>query len=261
MTNHNEPYDEELPIPELSRLREIHLRAEDRHELWQSLESRMNHETKQQPRRTRRRFLWSAATVAAAVIGLVVAYDSLPIFQTHSPTAPTAEQPAKPAPVEQQPLSAQAQQDLVREVMSLAGLGKVRNCPFAADRDLIDSVKQAWGEPDRQDVVGHGLYATYEKRNYAFGFNKGNQIFDVRTYAPEIKQIELQSVTSVLGKPDHINTYSDPTTPEQEIYVYQAGESFELQLVFPKVTEQQPNPLLDHISVYCPKDALNNTAQ
>ncbi|MBL0388643.1 DUF4309 domain-containing protein [Tumebacillus sp. ITR2] len=68
-------------------------------------------------------------------------------------------------------------------------------------------------------------------------------------------------MTSVLSKPDHVNTYSDATTPEQEIYVYQAGKSFELQLVFPKVIVEQPNPLLDHLSLCCPKDALNNMAQ
>ncbi|WP_152559221.1 YjgB family protein [Tumebacillus flagellatus] len=254
MTDHNQSHEENLSIPELSRLQSIQLTTEDRREIWQGLEHRMQNESSQRNRRSRVRLYWSAATVAAAIAGLVVAYDRLPVFHSPAEPAPNAMQPYTRAPVDMQPLTGADQQKLVRDVMSLASLGRVPDCPYTANQDTMSTVRAAWGRPDRQDTVGRAQYATYQARNFAFGF-ADNQIFDVRTYAPNVRKVELQAVTAVLGQPDHINTYSDATTPEQDIYIYKAGDQFELQLVFPKVTASQPNPYLDHISVYAPTGA------
>jgi hypothetical protein len=245
------PQDDENGVPELSRLRDVELSAQDRHEIWQELEDRMDRWEQQKPRRTGRRLLVSATAVAAVLAGLVVAYDQLSMFQHTTPAAEEGLQ-RKVVPPQTQPAD---RKRLVQEIMTLAKLGQVPNCPFTADQSLIDEVKQAWGEPDRQDAVGKGIYATYEKRGFTFGFNKGNQIFDVRTYAEDVRQLDLETVKKELGEPDHINEYSDETTPLQDIYVYNAGSLYELQLIFPKVTAQNPTPRLDHISVYC--DSLN----
>ncbi|WP_390621929.1 DUF4309 domain-containing protein [Paenibacillus thiaminolyticus] len=39
------------------------------------------------------------------------------------------------------------------------------------------------GEPDKDEFAGQGMYATYEKRHIVFGYNKGMQLFDVRSAA------------------------------------------------------------------------------
>lgn len=264
MPEDKQQMDSSNAMPELSRFREVELSAEDRHSLWQSIEERMEDWSEQRPRRTRRRILWGATAAAAALVGVVVAYQQLPFGEMPSPLfqTPSAEHPNVPNPIQtpennQLTLDEPAQQSLVLEIQNLASHGKIPNCPFTADQDRIDEVYKAWGNPDHQDLAGKGMYATYDKRLFAFGFNKSNLIFDVRTYAPDVQALQLATITKVLGKPDHINQYNDAST-SQDIYVYKAGDRFELQLVFPKVTQQNPNPKLDHVSVYCPQDTTTS---
>ena len=38
------------------------------------------------------------------------------------------------------------------------------------------------------------MYATFTNKNIVFGFNKGSQVFDVRSYHAELKLITLQEI-------------------------------------------------------------------
>lgn len=148
------------------------------------------------------------------------------------------------------------QKELITHMLELARVGKVINCEFAADTTTIENVEKKWGKPDKVDAAGQGLYATYENRGIAFGINRGDLIFDVRSYDPTIKKITLADVKQVLGQPQETRSY-----PGQQILVYYAGKAFELQMIFPLSTQANPNPQLDHISVFCPRDAVNLATQ
>jgi hypothetical protein len=144
----------------------------------------------------------------------------------------------------------------VQKIANLAKEGLVPDCKFAADKSLIDQIQKEWGEPAHTGVAGKGIYATYPQHGFDFGFNKGAQVFDVRSYTATIKQIKYSTVKAVLGEPVQVNSYADP---KQSILIYKAGDLYELQFIFPEPTAQLTDPMLDHISVFCPKDATPNS--
>lgn len=140
--------------------------------------------------------------------------------------------------------------------MQLAQDGKALFVPYAVDTTNIETVTGQWGTVNHQDVAGAGIYATYSSRQTAFGFNKGGQIFDVRSYAPQLQNITLSEVTQVLGEPGSTRHYAG-----ERILLYPAGSQFQLLWVFPDATSSNGNPHLDHVSVFCPQDTVNLMAQ
>lgn len=167
----------------------------------------------------------------------------------------TEEEPSKStSPVEQK---TDAQQDLLKQILQLATQGKIINCEFPVEKTVIDTVEEKWGKPDKIDYVAEakGSYATYGKQNVVFGFNKGAQIFDVRSYDSGLKQISMSKVKEVLGTPGNTKHLA-----AEEMLVYQAGESYELLFLFPKATQENPDPKLDHYNVFYPRGTVNNMA-
>lgn len=138
----------------------------------------------------------------------------------------------------------------LKELFALAEQGKVPGIEFAAHTGLIDEVEKAWGKSDHEEFAGQGMYATYSDKNAVFGYNKGNQIFDVRSDDPSLQSLTLAQIEAALGKADEQTKNGD-----DDIYVYKAGEDFRLKFIIPKSTGT-----VDHISVYAPKDAVNNMA-
>ncbi|TYP68960.1 YjgB family protein [Paenibacillus methanolicus] len=138
----------------------------------------------------------------------------------------------------------------VKELLALAEQGKVPGIEFAAHTGLIDDVEKAWGKSDHEEFAGKGMYATYGAKNAVIGYNKGNQIFDVRSDDPSLQSLTLAQIEAAIGKADEQTKNGD-----DDIYVYKAGEDFQLKFIIPKSTGT-----VDHISVYAPKDAVNNMA-
>lgn len=94
------------------------------------------------------------------------------------------------------------------------------------------------------------MYATFTNKNVVFGFNKGSQVFDVRSYHAELKLITLQEIEKALGKPSSVKENG-----EDKIYVYKVNNQYELKFVIPKWTGK-----VDHISVFSPEDSINKMA-
>lgn len=137
---------------------------------------------------------------------------------------------------------------LIHEIVTLAKVGTVKECSFPVDTTVIDEVIAKWGKPEQEDFVAGNRYFTYTSHGVVFGVNKGEQIFDVRSYSKEIQQITFDEVKGVLGKPDEVR-YSGRDT----IWVYNVNEKFQLKFVGSKST-------VDHISVYYPAGAKNQMA-
>ncbi|MGU3352847.1 YjgB family protein [Bacillus wiedmannii] len=138
----------------------------------------------------------------------------------------------------------------VKELFELAKEGKVPNVPFAAHTGDIEEIEKAWGKADKTEQAGNGIYATFTNKNVSFGFNKGSQVFDVRSYHAELKSITLQDIEKALGKPASIKVNG-----EDKIYVYRVNNQFELKFIIPKSTGK-----INHISVFSPEDSINKMA-
>ncbi|GFP74583.1 M56 family metallopeptidase [Clostridium fungisolvens] len=149
--------------------------------------------------------------------------------------------------------------ELLKNIYNLAKQGKVPDCEFASKDTLFGDVATKWGDPDKIDYVGSGKtsarYALYNKKGFHFGLNKGDQVFDVRSFKSYLKDIKYNDVEKTLGKPAVINK-----TSTEHIIIYNVNKTYQLMLIFPKPTDANKNPSLDHISVYDPADAVNNMA-
>lgn len=140
---------------------------------------------------------------------------------------------------------------LVRQSMQLAKQGKAVGIPFAVQQN-IDAVQNAWGNADSQTSAGAGIYETYGSRATAFGMNKGEQIFDVRSYSSHFHAITLSDIEAVLGTPGDIRHTSD-----SDIYMYPAGPDYQLLWVFSKSSSGAVDNTVDHVSVFWPQGTIN----
>jgi hypothetical protein len=164
----------------------------------------------------------------------------------------TATAAASPKPATAAPTASPAadKQQLLHELLELAKQGKAPGVEFAAHTGLIEDVEKAWGEPDKKESAGQGIYSTYSKKHAVFGFNKGSLIFDLRSSAPNLQELKLADIEAALGKSQDIRKNGDDT-----IYVYPAGKDFELKFIIPAATGK-----VSHISVFSPQDSKNNMA-
>lgn len=153
--------------------------------------------------------------------------------------------------------SADSKKDMLLNMMQLTKLGKTINCNFAAKTTNIETVIKAWGKADKTVYVtsAKGSYATYGYHNVVFGFNKGEQVFEVRSFDPKLKNISLAKVKEVFGKPAY-----DFKTDSQEIIGYKAGTEFKIEMVFTRPTKNNPNPMIDHYNVLYPVGTVNSMA-
>lgn len=150
-----------------------------------------------------------------------------------------------------------AQKALLLNMQKLAQDGKVINCDFAVKSNVIEDVQDKWGKEDKTEYIASakGNYSTYSKHNAVFGFNKGSQLFEVRSFDSQLKNITLSAVKSVLGKPDH-----DVKSDKEEIIGYVINKDYKLLLVFPISKTGGADPKLDHYSVLYPQGTVNSMA-
>lgn len=150
-----------------------------------------------------------------------------------------------------------SQKQLLINIMKLARQGKIINSEFTCKTTVIETVEKKLGKPDKIDWVpkAKGNYATYSKHNVVFGFNKGSQIFEIRSFDKKLDKLSLTLVKKTFGTPAY-----DVKSNGQEIIGYTAGQEYKLLLVFPAPTKANNDPLLDHYSVLYPKGTINMMA-
>lgn len=155
------------------------------------------------------------------------------------------------------PTQSNTQKTLLTNIMQLAKQGKVIDCEFPAKTTPIETVIKKWGNPEKTDWIpaAKGTYTSYTKRGMAFGYNKGMQIFEVRTFDKQLSQISLSSAKQILGAPAYDVKYNG-----EEIIGYIAGPEFKLLLVFPEPSNSKSDPVLDHYSVLYPQGTVNSMA-
>lgn len=136
----------------------------------------------------------------------------------------------------------------------LAREGRVLNTEFQVEKNTIDQVEAKYGIGKRGEAAEPwNGYVTYSSRNLSFGVNKGDQIYDVRSYDPTLQELRLWEVKKVLGKPDDIKSYQ-----KQAIYIYQVTKEIQLKWIF-NYSDQKAK--VDHISVVNPQLSKNFMAK
>ena len=192
-------------------------------------------------------------TIATLCLVLMVGCSSTPkpLSKSISNAKPTENASSK------SPQQDNSQTTLLESIKKLAEQGKIINCDFPAKSTVIGNVKEKWGSPNKSVWVeeAKGVYDTYSKHNVVFGFNKGDQIFEVRSFDSRLAKISLSMVKKYFGTPAY-----DVKSNGEEIIGYTAGKEFKILYVFPLPTNGSNNCLLKHYSVFYPAGTVNMMA-
>ncbi|WP_042454651.1 M56 family metallopeptidase [Neobacillus dielmonensis] len=149
------------------------------------------------------------------------------------------------------------QRKLLSSIMQLAKQGKIINSEFPVKTTVIEDVEKKLGNPDKVDWVpnANGNYAVFSKYNVVFGFNKGEQIFEARSFDTELNELSLSMVKKEYGTPAY-----DVKSNGEEIIGYVVSSDYKILLVFPQPSNSQKDPVMDHYSVLYPRGTVNNMA-
>ncbi|MBV7505277.1 beta-N-acetylhexosaminidase [Bacillus sp. sid0103] len=143
---------------------------------------------------------------------------------------------------------------LLINIRTKAKVGSIINADFHIKSTTIDEVRKSWGKEDKREYVAaaKGTYCTYSKKNVVVAYNKGQQLFEIRSYDPSLKALTIQDIKYYFGSPKT----DVKTTNKEEIISYTVGTNT-LKFVFPLGTQKM---YLDHYSIYNASLASNNMA-
>ncbi|KUO70979.1 MAG: hypothetical protein APF81_13575 [Desulfosporosinus sp. BRH_c37] len=198
--------------------------------------------------------------IAALSIILVVGCSPSNSQSANPSAQPGSASQTSPSP-SPSPSSPATQTDTTKELLinmrQLAEQGKVINSDFPVKTTVLENVTSKWGEPDNTEWVAaaKGTYATYLKQAMVFGFNKGSQIFEVRSFDKQLQKLSLAKIKEVYGAPAY-----DVKVNGEEIIGYTAGQEYKIEFVFPLATTSNSNPMLDHYLVLYPRGTVNSMA-
>jgi beta-N-acetylhexosaminidase len=159
---------------------------------------------------------------------------------------------ASPAPA-QSPSSVQA---ALTEIIAAAKEGKVPGVPFVAGKTEINDIVKSWGASQNVSSTKAGIYAAYENHAAVFGYYRHSPVFDVRSDNKQLQNISLKDIKQAMGDPEQTTDY-DSANVHQQILTYSLGNE-QLRWVMDKPDKMNPNPAVDHISVYNQEIANNS---
>lgn len=182
------------------------------------------------------------------VVGIYVFDKDRDGKQSTKENSQQSTEPSTNTPAESSENKNQKLHEYISEVFSLAKEGRVVSIPFVSGKANMQEVHNKWGEPNQTTDTASGRYEEYENHNVMIGY-LGEIVSDIRSSNPELQKTPLDVIKLIGGEPDEIRYYNDDTH-DQIILVYQVNPLTELKWILPKPTDQEPNPKVDHISVY-----------
>jgi len=131
------------------------------------------------------------------------------------------------------------------------------NSDFPVKTTAMENVRTKWGEPDKTEWVAaaKGTYATYSNHAVVFGFNKGSQIFEVRSLDQQLQKLSLAKTKEVYGTPAY-----DVKVNGEEIIGFTAGQEYKIEFVFPLPTANGSDSIMNHYLVLYPAGTVNSMA-
>jgi len=195
---------------------------------------------------------WMIAGLALTLVVGCSNANPVPKPESTSQTAPSS---TPPAPTATQ--TTDTAKALLVNMKHLAEQGKVINSDFSVKTTALENVKSKWGEPEKTEWVAaaKGTYATYSNRAVIFGYNKGFQIFEVRSLDQQLQKLSLAKTKEVYG-----TTAYDVKVNGEEIIGYKAGQEFKIEFVFPLPTASNADPMMNHYQVLYPAGTVNSMA-
>ncbi|MBP0724924.1 beta-N-acetylhexosaminidase [Bacillus sp. RG28] len=190
-------------------------------------------------------------SILILILILVVGYyffvgdrgEKQPTKETHNTTPPTKNQPSDSSEVH-----TSNPETLILNTFSLSKEGKVVNSPFISGKTEEMDITNRWGKPNQMAKTSSGMYEEYPQHRVVVGF-LGEIANDIRSYDSELQTIPLNEIKKAGGEPDEVRYYQDQSH-SQIILVYHVNSTTDLKWILPKPTGQEPNPKVDHISVY-----------
>lgn len=150
-------------------------------------------------------------------------------------------------------------QDVLTTIKEQAAKGKVINCDYTANEAVtLSDIETALGSPDAQAAwipSAAGYYETFSAKKLAFGANKGDAVFEIRSFDDSIKNITLKELEAKYGTPDYTVLAN-----KERIIGYVVNSDYKLLFVFPQATGDESTWTLDHYSVFYPAGTANNMA-
>ncbi|MEK3979862.1 beta-N-acetylhexosaminidase [Psychrobacillus sp. FSL K6-2836] len=137
---------------------------------------------------------------------------------------------------------------IVSLLFELAEKGQTINSPFIVGETTIQKVHELWGDPERKSENASAIYEEFLSNDASVG-HRSEVVFDIRSSSPEIQQIHLEDIKSIKGEPDKIRSYQDDQV-DQTILIYDVTKNIQLKWILPKPTQENPNPVVHHISVF-----------
>lgn len=147
-------------------------------------------------------------------------------------------------------------EELVKKTFSLAKEGKVPNISFVSGKTQWKEVNKEWGKSNHISETAEGRYEEYENHHVTLGYTH-DIVNDIRNYNSELQAISLKEIKKIGGEPDDLRYYKD-STYDQIILVYHITSSTDLLWVLPRPTDKEPNPKVDHSSLYAQIDQKPN---
>ncbi|MFB5195869.1 beta-N-acetylhexosaminidase [Neobacillus sp. KR4-4] len=143
---------------------------------------------------------------------------------------------------------------LLLNIATKAKEGSIINVYFHLKSTTIDEVRKTWGKEDKSEYVAaaKGTYCTYNKKHVVVAYNKGQQLFEIRSYDPGLKKLSINDIKHYFGTPKT----DIKTSNKEEIISYTIGTNT-LKFVFPTGTQTL---YLDHYSIYNAALVKNNMA-
>lgn len=139
-------------------------------------------------------------------------------------------------------------ESLVPLIFEFAKTGQVMDVPFIVGETDAQEVYELWGSPEKKSEVSTTIYEDYLSKNVTVGY-RSNTVFDIRSSAPAIQQIHLEDIERIKGEADEIRSYQDDMV-DQTILIYEVSNTYQLKWILPRATESDPNPAVDHISIF-----------
>ena len=161
---------------------------------------------------------------------------------------PISSPPTKSKPLDSNDDKNSSQVALVRDIFSLSKVGKVVNSPFISGKTRKIDVTKEWGKPSQTTKTTSSRYEEYPDHHVVLGY-LGEIVNDIRSYDSELQTIALNEIKKAGGEPNQVRYYQDRLN-NQIILVYHVNSTTDLKWILPKPTEKEPNPKVDHISVY-----------
>lgn len=136
----------------------------------------------------------------------------------------------------------------------LAPKGWIINASYTVAKDTYGDIENDIGAADESAYVASakGTYYTFDEAKFVAGTNKGDQIFELRSFDDRLSAIKLKDVTGYFGTPDH-----ETKTKTERFLSYKVTDDLNLKFVFPT---KGSNPTLSHYCVFYPAGTINMMA-